>query len=957
MDLAFSCLGRLILRAKAGHEKLSAKMRKRMTKHNNKGDFLFQMDATKAQGPVECFGMTFTDDNARREHFLEILRKKLQDPTFRAIEGFPVGSDEDILALSDPPYYTACPNPFITDFIKQFCKPYDPSKPYSREPFSADLLGKKSSKIYMAHTYHTKVPPESIIPLLEHYTKPGDIILDPFCGSGMTGVAVHMLNANHPDKEPRYAIISDLSPFATFLSHQMTHAINETRFKKTMRDFLGQLRSDVEWIYSHKDSNQISFSIWSDIWICPNCNQEQSDWDLTVDEKTLTIKKPVCATCRSEFKRSDLARKKTRIFDPFLRITREQSQQVMVRLALKNHNRITLVKPDTEDIEILNKIFRLTSEIHIPIAELPIGFNTQQPISSHNFTHVHDYYTIRNLYFIARYIEKARKLPFYHDLLFALTSALVKTASKLHAIGFGGSINLAGQAPNTLQIPSSGVERNLFQLIEGKAKDLEAVFSYAKSLKTVIVSTSPAQNLQYIPSSSIDYIFTDPPFGANINYSEVSYIYEAWLGVFTNNVKEAIVNRSQEKTVQDYEKLMMQSLTECYRILKPGHWITVEFHNSANSIWNAIQNALGEAGFVLADVRIFDKGQGTWKQMTSSGAVKQDLIISAYKPNSDLEDRFKLKAGNEEGVWDFLRAHLKQLPIFVSKDNQAEVIAERQNYLLFDRMVAFHVRRGVTVPLSAADFYSGIAQRFSERDGMFFLPEQVAEYDRKRLTVREVLQLKLFVIDESSAIQWLKQQIVKKPQTFQELHPQFLKEISAWQKFEMPLELSELLEQNFLRYDGKGEVPSQIHSYLSTNFRELRNLSKDVPELRTKAKDRWYVSDPNKAGDLEKLRERSLLKEFWEYLPAGYKPTKLVSEEGFIPGLEPKVAPIPHGKKMKIIRLEAVRAGFKLCWQNRDYRTIIAVAQRIPENVLQEDPKLLMWYDQAVTRLGDENNA
>ena len=102
------------------------------------------------------------------------------------------------------------------------------------------------------------------------------------------------------------------------------------------------------------------------------------------------------------------------------------------------------------------------------------------------------------------------------------------------------------------------------------------------------------------------------------------------------------------------------------------------------------------------------------------------------------------------------------------------------------------------------------------------------------------------------------------------------------------------------------------------------------------------------------LRERALLKEFWEYLPPGYKPARPDSQGGFIPGLEPKPGPVPRGKKMHVIRLEAVRTGFKHCWQNRDYRTIIAVAQRIPENVLEEDSKLLMWYDQALTRSGEE---
>jgi hypothetical protein len=358
--------------------------------------------------------------------------------------------------------------------------------------------------------------------------------------------------------------------------------------------------------------------------------------------------------------------------------------------------------------------------------------------------------------------------------------------------------------------------------------------------------------------------------------------------------------------------------------------MTVVFHNSRNSVWTAIQESLQNARFVVADVRVLDKQQGSFNQAVAVGSVKQDLVISAYKPNGGLEDRFKLTAGTEEGAWDFVRTHLKHLPVFVSKGGQAEVIAERQNYLLFDRMVAFHVQRGVTVPLSAAEFYAGLIQRFSDRDGMFFLPDQVAEYDQKRMTVREVLQLQLFVTDESSAIQWLKQQIIKKPQTFQELQPQFMRETQGgWQKYEKPLELSELLAQSFLIYDGMGEVPNHIHSYLSTNFKELRNLPKDDMSLRAKGMDRWYVPDPNKAGDLEKLRERSLLKEFEEYRNSILK-------------------------RLKVFRLEAVRAGFKKAWQQRDYATIITVARKIPENVLQEDPKLLMWYDQAITRTGEK---
>ena len=108
----------------------------------------------------------------------------------RHIEGFPVGSDEDIITLSNAPYYTACPNPFIEEFIRENGTPYDEeTNDYHREPFAADVSEGKNDPIYMAHTYHTKVPYKAIMRYILHYTKPGDVVFDGFCGTGMTGVA------------------------------------------------------------------------------------------------------------------------------------------------------------------------------------------------------------------------------------------------------------------------------------------------------------------------------------------------------------------------------------------------------------------------------------------------------------------------------------------------------------------------------------------------------------------------------------------------------------------------------------------------------------------------------------------------------------------------------------------------------------------------------------------------
>src|SRR5690606_5488365 len=164
---------------------------------------------TNDEGPVECLGQTFPSDQARREHYLKLLAEKLKDPEFRKIEGFPVGSDEDILALSDPPYYTACPNPFIADFISYYGSHYDSSTPFGKEPFAADVSEGKNDPVYLAHSYHTKVPHKAVMRYLLHYTMPGDVVLDSFCGTGMTGVAAQLCGDRSEIQSLGYRIDND----------------------------------------------------------------------------------------------------------------------------------------------------------------------------------------------------------------------------------------------------------------------------------------------------------------------------------------------------------------------------------------------------------------------------------------------------------------------------------------------------------------------------------------------------------------------------------------------------------------------------------------------------------------------------------------------------------------------------------------------------------------------------
>ena len=908
---------------------------------------------TLEKDQIECLGMTFESDEARRVYFLEKLREKL--PELRKRPDFPVADDETVLRLSDPPYYTACPNPFLANFVECYGRPHDPSAPYHREPFAVDVSEGKTDPLYKSHGYHTKVPHLAIVPSVLHYTKPGDIVLDGFCGSGMTAVAAQWCGTasleyrrdieqrweesdrGKPEWGVRRVILGDLSPAATFIAANYNLPFDVDAFLKAARRLLKEIEDEVGWMYEtlHTDGKtegRINYAVWSEVFSCPVCAGDVVFIKEALDPKTNRVSKTIeCPHCSASTSKEEMVLQFETFYDGPRRRTDRRPKRVPVTINYSIGKSAFEKEPDAADMETLERIGRLELPLELPTAELPDCQMTRVGrMRTTNTRCVHHMFLPRASHTLAAMWRRAdaHADPRVRNSLLFFIEQAVWTLSLLNRFRPTGYSQVHQYLSGVFYVPSQHSELSPWYVLDGKLNRLQKAFEPRPSVQgTVAVSTGDCGRIS-LPDNSIDYVFTDPPFGENIYYADLNYLVESWHGAVTRGDREAIVDRAKHKGIPEYQQLMQGCFEEYCRILKPGRWITIVFHNSRNAVWNAIQEAMLAAGFVVADVRTLDKKQGSFRQVTST-AVKQDLVISAYKPNHGLEQRFKLEAGTEDGVWDFVRTHMRQLPQFVPKDGRAEVIAERQKYLLFDRMVAFHVQRGVTVPLSGAEFYEGLARRFSERDGMYFLSEQVAAYDRKRMNVEEVLQLELFVKDEATAIQWLNRQLTKKPQTFQELHPQFIRELGGWEKHEKALELLDLLQENFIPYDGIGHVPSQIHSYLSSNFKELRGLEKDDPALHSKAKNRWYVPDPRKAIDLEKFRDRALLREFAEY------------QDG-------------TQKKLKVFRLEAVRAGFRRAWQDREYATIVAVARKIPEKVLQEDHKLLQWFDLAVTRSGED---
>lgn len=875
---------------------------------------------------IICLGKRFSCEEERREYFRNELRKKL--PELKNVDGFPIGEDEDIIALSDPPYFTVCPNPWLNEFINDWENEKNSfeadglrEKTFEvNEPYSVDISEGKNNPIYTAHTYHTKVPHPAIMRYILHYSQPGDIILDAFAGTGMTGVAAQI--CEKPDLELktkiesdwselfgckpiwglRKAICGDLSPYASVISYNYNSPTDIDVFEREAENLLNEVKRESSWLYETKHIDKgiglINYTVWSDVYSCKNCSNEIIFWDAALDSEHKTIKEeflcPKCGTLNSK-NLSDKAW--ITQFDTCLNKSIRIAKSVPVLIVYTYRGKRYQKRPDIDDITLINGIIESQIPYWCPVYELPQGFNTDQPKKSHGVNNVHLFYTKRNLWALSILHNKIKTSPIPNKLLFILTGMINRSTqmNRIHLNNyfFGGGGWNAGHLKGTLYISSLPIETSILEQISDKISSFKKAISKLKTSYSNIQFVNSATSIM-LNDNSIDYIFTDPPFGANIMYSELNFLPEGWLKVLTNNKKEALENTVQGKSILEYQTLMAQCFTEYFRVLKPGKWMTVEFSNTSAAIWNGIQTAIQKAGFVIANISAIDKKQGGIRSITTPTAVRQDLAISCYKPSK--MDISTSGCVEEKDVWDFVKEHLNHLPIHLKVKKNTTVIAERNPKILYDRLISFYIMKGLIVPIDAKEFHEGLRQRFIERDGMVFTHDQVIEYDDKKSKTINVVQLSWQIGSETEGIEWLKRELMQMALKYQDIQPKWMQAITAIRKGDILPELRDILQQNFI------EEPNGS----------------------------WRVPDMNEAKDREIIRNKALLKEFNSYF---------------------EFATNPKSKRMKEVRVEALRAGFKQCWDTKDFQTIVKISDKIPQNLLLEDERLLMYYDIAKDRV------
>lgn len=489
---------------------------------------------------------------------------------------------------------------------------------------------KRSDPIYNAHGYLTKVPVSAIEPFIEAFTKPGHVVLDMYGGSGMTGVAAGMLG--------RRAELRDISALGRHIGSNYVNLVDAAACRAEAKKAIAEAIERLGDVYATRcaactASGVLSRTVWSYVYECARCHRPVNYYE-SFHASGWKKKDMKCPHCQDAF----VARRAKRL----------REEPVLDTISCPCSNRLI----DQEHTNPINQV-PLDAPSH---PDAVIGEDRQMfqasALRKNGLLTTASFFSERNLAALAALREQILSVNddrVRNKLLFAFTAILARS-SKRYQWNPKRPLNAANQ---NYYIAPVFYEWNVYDLFSRKIGAVLRSDDYIRRRMddlrvdklgevNYLIGSADAINLA---DASVDYVFTDPPFGSNIFYSDMNLFQEAWLGTFTDHDDEAVVDRSgngsTRRTAARYERLMTASLREAHRVLKPDGWLSLVFSNSSGQMWALVQRAVHAAGFVLEDVAILNKGQRSVKGLASGfeNVVTVDLILSMRKVNADDETR------------------------------------------------------------------------------------------------------------------------------------------------------------------------------------------------------------------------------------------------------------------------------------------------------------------------------
>ena len=585
--------------------------------------------------------------------------------------------------------------------------------------YERPLKATRTGPLFGAFPYPTKISPESIALFVAAHTQPGDVVFDGFAGSGTVGLAAML--CEHPTESmkkearrlgldlewgARNAVLYELSALGAFVSNVLTHPPQPSQFKEAADAILREAEDEDGELYAayspEGKPGAIRYVIWSDVIRCPACTQNVTLWDACVSRNPAKIASLFkCPKCNHAAPINRTNRVIRRQSDSLLAGSRELRLREPVWVYGTSGPSNWSRAATKDDVRHLEQLCDETIPASVPNVPIPWGDLYRSGYHT-GITHVHHFYTRRNLIVFGRLWERTFScervlgdaLRFW---LLSYNGAHATIMSRVVAKAGQRDLVVTGAQPGVLYVSGLPVEKNLFSGLRRKLKTIASAFSLTHGLTGKVEVHQESSCAVSLEDCSVDYIFTDPPFGGNIPYAEVNFINEAWLGRYTDKTEEAIISPSQGKSISDYQDLIMTALSEACRVLKTKGQATLVFHSAAANVWNSLREAYTDAGFAVRCAGILDKTQGSFKQVTTTGAVKGDPLLL-------LEKAPEIRKDETPDVWA-VAEELVRDSVLAADSN--ERTAER----LYSRLIAYFLTRNQSVPLDADEFYRWYASR------------------------------------------------------------------------------------------------------------------------------------------------------------------------------------------------------------------------------------------------------
>jgi len=544
------------------------------------------------------------------------------------------------------------PNPNLKAFVEQHVRerPYNPATDdYNVPAFNKPIETTKATAIYNMHTYWSKKPHDAIRQYIRHYTQPGDLVLDPFCGSGGTALAALM--------EGRKAIAIDRSPAATFITKNYCTPVDVNELREAFEELKRKVKPEIDWLYETRCDRcggkaTTAYTVYSQVFQCPRCLEKVPLFDCVEVEGETATGKPkkitVCPHCYRKGIQEEISTRDEKFGAIPVLVSYLCESGCRPARGERRHNDNDPKKRAYFEKYDLGKIKEIETKpiphwyptdrmMHAPEDQECWGILWRPYLKGIN--RVCDFYTKRNLFALS--VIKAT-IPSVDSntkdcLLFTLTS-LIQHVSKMATHKETGG----GFAMGTYYVGSVHKERNAFQTLVKKFNQISDGLNeinqslYSSTHADLMISTQNAFDMSSIIANSTDYIFTDPPYSWKVQYGEANFLWEAWLGIESKwHTDEIIVNEVRGKNEAEWASMMHKAMSECYRVLKPGRWLSLCYHDTSEGTWSLIQDIMAEVGFLIdkSDSALFiDTDQKSWKQRVAEKVTKRDLLINFRKP-------------------------------------------------------------------------------------------------------------------------------------------------------------------------------------------------------------------------------------------------------------------------------------------------------------------------------------